>query len=79
MEINKRTKQKIRKGIAMFLAIIMIVGNVAWGSLPVHAEGQEDPSVVFSYDVDENGELSITGYKGASVEVVIPSMIDGKK
>jgi len=79
MEINKRTNQKIRKGIAMFLAIIMIVGNVAWGSLPVHAEGQEDPSVVFSYDVDENGELSITGYKGASVEVVIPSMIDGKK
>lgn len=42
--------------------------------------GEESPAEDFEYSVNEDGEsVSITKYVGDGGDVVIPSVIDGKK
>ncbi len=75
------------KKIIAFICAVSLVGNVVFSGY--HADSLSNSVVTvnaealtyedFSYEVTENGEVTITEYKGEAAEVVIPSEIDGYK
>lgn len=58
-------------------AIICVVFMLSFASFSTFAEELSD--YIFSYQLLENGEYSISGYEGQSASMVIPSQIDGNK
>lgn len=64
----------MRRIFTLFMLCVMLGGNL---SLPTaHAEEIQDND--FTYVVQSDDTVTITGYTGTSTEVVIPSEIEGK-
>ena len=66
---------KISRWLFGFCLMVMAV----WGSgISVNAEEAEIDTSVFEYEENDDGTITITGYKGTDETVVVPSEIDGK-
>lgn len=64
---------KVKKLLAVFMVLTLLISAVSLTSLNAFAETSED----FEYRILENGTAEITGYNGTAEDLVIPSKIDG--
>ena len=60
----------------LIISVIFVAVLITGITLDVHAEAQS--AADFSYRLGTDGDVVITGYKGSSGEMNIPSQIDGK-
>ena len=75
----------LKRMCVVALSALMLAGVGATGAVPFvdtavtvsAAETTADGN--FEYEVNEDGGVTITRYKGSDTEVVIPSTINGKK
>lgn len=67
--------RKIKLLLSLFILFFLVFGS----NFTVKAEVLERDNIKLFYEYNEDGTISITGYKGKAETVVIPSEIDGKK
>jgi len=65
----------MRKSSLLVMILLLIIAQ--FSSMSVHAEGVAEDG--FEYEVNANGDVTITDYIGTAKVVTIPEMLDGKK
>ena len=82
-------KKLIRKGMALWLALALAASMLpagfaagesssSSGSGPAQsAEEADDTNLPYEYELDEDGNATLTKYTGSEAEVVTPKTIDG--
>ena len=69
-----------RKGIIIILGFIISVFLLYGSYISVNAEDEvKVTSDGFEYRVDQNNEITVCGFVGESSDIIIPSVIDGRK
>ena len=82
-------KRLLQKGIALWLALALAASMLpagfatgesssSSGSGPAQsAEEADDTNLPYEYELDEDGNATLTKYTGSEAEVVTPKTIDG--
>ena len=71
-------KKNVRRALSFIVSIVMVLAVLPVFSFPMRAKA-ETPSNDFEYEVNEKGEITITGYTGSDTDIVIPAEIDKKQ
>ncbi len=84
-------KRLIRKGMALWLALALAASMLPAGfaagegssssdaGSAQSAEKADDTNLPYEYELDEDGNATLTKYTGSETEVVTPKTIDGNK
>ena len=73
-------KKSVRKVLSVILTAVMVFALLPVLSFPMKAKAEKYTSSdgIFDYIIDENNQITITGYNGTDTNLVIPEEIDGK-